>query len=77
MRKTTRRQALWLGAAAAPALAAGALPAQAVAPQEAPRGAAPAEELGAARKSVQQRHERLAAVELKYDVEPAFHFRAG
>lgn len=76
MRKTTRRQALWLGAAA-PALAAGAPPAQAVAPQGAPRGAAPAEELEAARKSVQRRHERLAAVELKYDVEPAFHFRAG
>jgi hypothetical protein len=68
--KTTRRQTLLLVTASVPMLAAGA-------PQAQPAAKTPEEELEAARKSVQQRHERLAKVELKNEVEPAFVFRAG
>jgi hypothetical protein len=67
--KTTRRQALLLATASVPVLGAGA-------PQTQPAAKTPEEELDAARKSVQQRRERLAKVELKNDVEPAFVFRA-
>jgi hypothetical protein len=68
--KTTRRHALLLGTVSVPAIAFDA-------PQAQPTAKTPEEELEAARKSVQQRHERLAKVELKYDLEPAIIFRAG